>query len=202
MLQHLAIRSHTTETITKRVDILTKAFVTQKGMKEWKVRYDPLMTDGSHRPEIEDAITYDQNHGAGIWLETLKLMNSQYLKEMKSTKVRVTLFRTGLSVFRNGLKVTLSKPLKIGQRAEDVIPPGTDLLTIVNEGLSRVRLRCDTMKFIIDHIKEQAPQLAENGHPVLVVTDRVNYLTQGWLKTMLTTLHMAIIILLQAVAYR
>merc|ERR1712131_96954 len=156
MLQHLAIRSYTTETITKRVDILTKAFVTQKGMKEWKVRYDPLMTDGSHRPEIEDAITYDQNYGAGIWLETLKLMNSQYLKEMKSTK-----------------------SLKIGQRAEDVIPPGTDLLTIVNEGLSRVRLRCDTMKFIIDHIKEQAPQLAENGHPVLVVTDRVNYLTQG-----------------------
>ena len=57
MLQHLAIRSHTTEIITKRVDILTKAFVTQRGMKEWKVRYDPLMTDGSHRPEIEDAIT-------------------------------------------------------------------------------------------------------------------------------------------------
>lgn len=90
MLQHLAIRSYTTETITKRVDILTKAFVTQKGMKEWKVRYDPLMTDGSHRPEIEDAITYDQNYGAGIWLETLKLMNSQYLKEMKSTKARVS----------------------------------------------------------------------------------------------------------------
>jgi len=180
MLQHLAIRSHTTEVITKRVDILTKAFVTQKGMKEWKVRYDPLMTDGSHRPEIEDAITYDQNHGAGIWLETLKLMNSQYLKEMKSTKARVTLSYTGNSFFRNGLvKVTLRKSLKIGQRAEDVIPPGTDLLTIVNEGLSRVRLRCDTMKFIIDHIKEQAPQLAENGHPVLVVTDRVNYLTQG-----------------------
>ena len=78
---------------------------------------------------------------------------------------------------------TLWKSLKIGQRAEDVIPSGTDLLTIVNEGLSRVRLRCDTMKFIIDHIKEQAPQLAENGHPVLVVTDRVNYLTQGlWFK--------------------
>ena len=42
------------------------------------------------------------------------------------------------------------------------------------------------MKFIIDHIKEQAPQLAENGHPVLVVTDRVNYLTQGLWFTVVT----------------
>lgn len=158
MLHYLSKRAFSTEIITKRVDISTQAYVTVEGKKGFKTRYEPLMPDGNFRPELKDALTYDQNYGAGVWLETLRHMNSKYLKEMKSTRM-----------------------LKVGQtdKAEDQIPIGTDLLTIVNEGLSRERLRCDTMKFIIEHIKEQAPELAEKGHPVLVVTDRVNYLTQG-----------------------
>ena len=37
-------------------------------MKEWKTRYEPLMVEGSHRPELPNATTYDQNEAAGYWL--------------------------------------------------------------------------------------------------------------------------------------
>ena len=41
------------------------------------------------------------------------------------------------------------------------------------------KLRCDTMKFLIEEIKSQSEEMASNGMPVLVVTDQANFMTQG-----------------------
>ena len=60
--------------------------MTTRLMTEWKTRYDPTMTEGTHRPEIENAYTWDQNEGARWWLETLKLMNEEKLKTIKTTR--------------------------------------------------------------------------------------------------------------------
>ena len=156
VLKSFMRRRNFKESIILRSDITTKAFVTTKRKGEFKTQYEPLMENGNFRPELNNATTYDQNDPAGYWLQNFRLINQRYLKKLKSTK-----------------------PFPVSARREDDIPIGTSLLKIVDEAYSRYPLRCDGMKFLIEQIKEQTQTLLEMGHPVLVVTDNCNFLTQG-----------------------
>jgi len=149
-------RTHPTEVIVPRTDIRTEAFVTSKSKKVFKTRYEPLMEEGNYRRLVSDAVTYDQNDPAGHWLQTLKKLNGAHLKKMKSTR-----------------------PFQLSMDRNEDIPAGVPLTTLLEEGYQRYQLRCDTMAFLIREIKAQAPQLAEQGTPVLVVTDQANLMTQG-----------------------
>jgi len=149
-------RTRPNEVILLRGDIKTEAYQTVKKMGGFKTRYEPLMDEGNYRRLLKDASTYDQNDQAGMWLQTLKLLNGKALKQLKSTK-----------------------PFQLSMDRSEDIPPGVTLANILEEGHTRFQLRCDTMKFLIDEIKTQSEEMAANGMPVLVVTDQANFMTQG-----------------------
>ena len=134
-------------------DKRTTAFKTVQRVKTWESRYDPLYAQ-SHRPELKNVYTYDQPEPAGIWLDLFKTQNAAILSKYKTTR------DFQLSV-------------------RDVLAAGASLLEALNEINSRTLVRCDGIQFLLEEIKTLAPEMAQNGNPVLVVMDEANYLTQG-----------------------
>ena len=59
-LWRVATKNYATEPLNVRKDVTTQGYVSVEKRDLWESRYDPLMQQGSHRPELKSVITYDQ----------------------------------------------------------------------------------------------------------------------------------------------
>ena len=53
---------------------------------KWSSRYDPLLQQGSSRPELINVATYDQPEPIGLWLDLFRTQNEHILKKYKTTR--------------------------------------------------------------------------------------------------------------------